>query len=197
MTALPVQALTHIFEGDVLVGADSVDVQGTLLDVRFYDGSCVAVFNGCDDQGDFLFGSAASPTPRDAAWSLVREVLGRISDVQTPYIGAVLGCRDVFDCDFVAPNSVDPRRQVVNGIAAESHHSTIGFTVTALSSTVDTSTLDDVVYARWSLSPVPEPAPAWLMLVGLLALGHRRLNAKFKWFGVGLRGRRGAEGIPV
>lgn len=194
MTALPAQALTRIFEGDVLAGADSVDVQGTLLDVRFYDGSCVAVFTGCDEGDDFLFGSMGSPTPRDAARSLTREVLGRNSDIQSPYIGPVLGCTDVFNCDFIAPYSIDARRQVVSGIAAVNKVSSYGFTVTALSSTLDTSTLDDEVYARWSLSPIPEPSPAALMLVGLLALGHRRLSAK--WFGVGLRGRRGAEHTP-
>ena len=50
-----------VLENDRLLGADNVDVNGTLFDVRFRDGTCGAVFTGCDNASeDFAFTDAAS-----------------------------------------------------------------------------------------------------------------------------------------
>ena len=38
-----------------LLGATGVSVNGTLYDVTFIDGSCVALFDGCDAPADFAF----------------------------------------------------------------------------------------------------------------------------------------------
>ena len=37
----------------LLTGATGVNVGGTLYDVEFVDGTCIAVFDGCDDGSDF------------------------------------------------------------------------------------------------------------------------------------------------
>ncbi len=38
-----------VVSGGILTGAKGVDVGGTLYDVEFMDGTCVALFNGCDN----------------------------------------------------------------------------------------------------------------------------------------------------
>lgn len=42
-----------------LLGATGVVVAGTAYDVQFRDGSCAALFNGCDTADDFLFNTQA------------------------------------------------------------------------------------------------------------------------------------------
>ncbi len=50
-----------VLENDLLLGADNVDVNGTLFDVRFREGTCGAVFTGCDNASeDFAFTDSAS-----------------------------------------------------------------------------------------------------------------------------------------
>ena len=44
-----------VIDGGKLTGATGVDVGGTLYDVTFVDGSCAAVFAGCDQASDFTF----------------------------------------------------------------------------------------------------------------------------------------------
>ena len=46
--------------GGELRGANRVDVNGTLYDVEFVDGTCSALFNGCDALEDFTFRNEAS-----------------------------------------------------------------------------------------------------------------------------------------
>lgn len=41
--------------GGQLTGATGVNVNGTLYDVEFRDGTCFAIFDGCDDESDFTF----------------------------------------------------------------------------------------------------------------------------------------------
>ena len=55
-TALPVLNVS----GGQLFGATDVDVEGVLYDVAFTDGTCSALFGGCDQNSDFRFGDEAS-----------------------------------------------------------------------------------------------------------------------------------------
>jgi hypothetical protein len=53
-------AATLLVNGSgLLTGATGVDVGGTLYDVEFVEGSCVALFDGCDAVTDFDFTTAA------------------------------------------------------------------------------------------------------------------------------------------
>ena len=53
-------AATLLVNGSgILTGATGVDVDGTLYDVEFVDGTCVALFDGCDSVTDFTFSSEA------------------------------------------------------------------------------------------------------------------------------------------
>ncbi len=49
------QAATLDIVGGILHGASGVDVGGTLYDVEFLDGTCIVLFNGCDQSSDFTF----------------------------------------------------------------------------------------------------------------------------------------------
>ncbi len=50
-----------IIENGELLGADNVDVNGTLFDVRFQDGTCSATFTGCNNASeDFAITDAMS-----------------------------------------------------------------------------------------------------------------------------------------
>ncbi len=57
--AAPAAVLT-LDAGGRLLGARGVEVQGRLYDVSFSDGSCVALFNGCDALSDFTFNTLDS-----------------------------------------------------------------------------------------------------------------------------------------
>ncbi|WP_179954188.1 PEP-CTERM sorting domain-containing protein [Denitrobaculum tricleocarpae] len=62
-----------IVENGELLGADNVDVNGTLFDVRFRDGTCSAIFSGCDNPSeDFAFADANSA--KAAAQALLDQV---------------------------------------------------------------------------------------------------------------------------
>ena len=63
----------HIISGGLLVGATGVEVQGTLYDVEFVEGTCIAVFDGCDEFSDFAFSTELSAF--DAAAALLNQVL--------------------------------------------------------------------------------------------------------------------------
>ena len=67
------RAATLIIDGfGQLTGAEGVDVNGTLYDVTFADGTCTALFNGCDEEADFTFNSGA--VAADAAQALLDQV---------------------------------------------------------------------------------------------------------------------------
>jgi hypothetical protein len=59
--------------GGELVGASNVGVSGTLYDVAFVDGTCVAIFGGCDDTSDFAFNTQA--LAEAASEALITDVL--------------------------------------------------------------------------------------------------------------------------
>ena len=50
---------------NVLMGATDVQVGGTLYDVVFVDGTCIELFDGCDDLTDFVL-----PTYHPRPWPL-------------------------------------------------------------------------------------------------------------------------------
>ena len=46
--------------GGQLMGASDVLVDGNLYDVQFLDGTCIDLYNGCDEASDFTFQTEAS-----------------------------------------------------------------------------------------------------------------------------------------
>ncbi len=54
------QAATLNVIGGQLHGAFDVNVGGSLYDVEFVDGTCIALYGGCDEASDFTFQTCAS-----------------------------------------------------------------------------------------------------------------------------------------
>ncbi len=53
--ALPAKAVTLLTDGGQLVGVTGLVVNEFTYDIRFVDGSCASVFDGCDDHSDIYF----------------------------------------------------------------------------------------------------------------------------------------------
>jgi hypothetical protein len=66
-------AATLTIDSGQLTGATDVDVDGTLYDVAFVDGTCAALFDGCDSVDDFTF--TTFETAAAASQALLDQVL--------------------------------------------------------------------------------------------------------------------------
>ena len=90
-----------------LLGADGVDVGGTLYDVRFVDGTCVGVFSGCDSQADLPFSKSFEAVAASEALNLqvfVDSGTGRDFD-STP--GLTSGCIFLaLECNVYTPYEI-------------------------------------------------------------------------------------------
>ena len=71
----PAQAsvVLNVNGSGILTGAHNVDVNGTLYDVTFADGTCASLFGGCTDASNFAFTTDADA--RAAAAALENQVL--------------------------------------------------------------------------------------------------------------------------
>jgi hypothetical protein len=171
----PARAAIHVFEWNVLVGADDVLVgvgyDRHLYDVRFIDGTCVAIFSGCDAESDFAAGG--SPGRAYGFAVALRQVLYPAG----AFNGIVAGCPDQRYCSVYIPYSVDSMAQVLGYRATVS-----GLSRETWSAASDTSEIRYEVYALWtSVGTVPEPRAHQLLIAGVLllaALIHRRARRR-------------------
>ena len=68
-------ALIHVVDSDgILTGAKGIDINGVEYNVEFKDGSCIALFSGCDNKSDFLFNTSPGPSGYLASWTLSKYV---------------------------------------------------------------------------------------------------------------------------
>lgn len=84
-----------------LVGISGVDVGGTLYNAEFADGTCVAVFSGCDALSDFTFQSEADAIT--ASQAIHNAVQGTAFDVDP---AMTFGCSNSVFCFFITPYDV-------------------------------------------------------------------------------------------
>jgi len=167
-------AATQIIAGGQLVGASDVDVAGELFDVAFVDGTCIALFSGCDEPGDFSITSEALAIA--AAQALLDQVLLTPQFDNTPQ--NTFGCTSTSLCQVTTPWGLTASTNFAlitranNSLAEELDNVSSGI---ILAITTDTSGDTGEVYAMWS--PVPEPTAGLLVaagLAGLAAVGRRR-----------------------
>ena len=144
--------------GGKLTGATGVDIGGTLYDVQFLEGTCAAVFSGCDSISDFDFTTFAAADM--AAQALLDQVFVGAYDTDP---SLTFGCTLTAACLTLIPIST-PSVNISYadnrpGIDQVLHH-----TVTA---SFDTSIDTVSVWADWKRSTVTAvPEPASLMLLG-------------------------------
>jgi hypothetical protein len=166
--------------GGQLLGASGVLVDDKLYDVEFIDGSCIALFSGCDSSSDFAFANEAGGLA--AATALASQVFldGPEGNFDT-LPGLTFGCGDATTCEAYIP-------YVTNGttvLAARMRNKAppgpdvIGANLLLTVSTINMSS-DSATYAVFTAVPVPEPSAASFFALGLglvgLATKRRRSN---------------------
>jgi hypothetical protein len=195
------QAATLNVVGGQLMGASDVLVDGSLYDVQFLDGTCIDLYNGCDEASDFTFQTFAASLL--ASQALLDQVfLDGVSGLFDSVPNLTAGCNtglepeNVTECSAFTPSPVyglsGPSSIVkaVNrspsNISAFPCTGDFGFPATvgdcvAGDSVGNPSTFHTFpgsglsysarVYAIWS--PIPEPNTALLLSLGLVGLSAR------------------------
>ena len=160
-----------------ITGAQQVDVNGTMYDVAFVDGSCVGLFNGCDGIADFTFSTRDQAVSAASALLTTVFVDGESGNFDTdPTLTA--GCTDT-PCIVATPYRFDQNYQIV-GYSEAANYGVNGYdAINGFSGAYiddDFSTSTTTTYAIWSLSmpAVPLPPALPLFLSGLIGLLLRR-----------------------
>ncbi|MCC7199688.1 MAG: PEP-CTERM sorting domain-containing protein [Gammaproteobacteria bacterium] len=173
---LPLAALAttlNVNSAGLLTGAGGVEVGGVLYDVTFVDGTCAALFDGCDEVSDFDFATQAEADAASAV--LLAQVFVGDFDIDP---SQTFGCPQGYFTDrepiciamtpfalalgrFLASTAVNRGTEV-----AEDYVSGISTSMTT--DAAGTTNGTTYVFVRWArLTPVPEPAPAGLLMLGL------------------------------
>ena len=183
-SAAPAAAAVLLVDGNgQLTGATGVDVGGTLFDVTFVDGTCAALFDGCDEASDFAFNDQATATL--AAQALFDQVFidGPAGNFETN-LSSIFGCGSPIFCEALVPFLT--RGSSFDAVAAFNSNFEIFNPIDLrefISAQNDLSQLDSNVFASFTeqgVSEVPLPAAAWMFLAGLggLSAARRKKRAK-------------------
>ena len=183
---------------NTLHGAQNVDVGGSLYDVAFVDGSCVGLFGGCDDAGDFdfattqaaitasralldqVFINSGAPALFDTTPSLANGCESSWTESGGPGGGPVDQC-------LVVTPTLDAFLLFGNNAHAINNDTlSDGWGVVTIQASEDFSGSDSeraarFTYADWTVSAVPVPAAVWLFgsaLLGLFGFGKLRKHAQ-------------------
>lgn len=174
-----------LVDGTELTGANGVDVGGTLYDVRFVDGTCVALFSGCDSVSDFAFNSIASATQASAAL-LAQVFVDGLEGQFDSQPGLTRGCESVDRCAALTPFDVIASGVFASAFASNSFEEPSdgsGPTGSGLPATLDTTGDALLFYAVWTLAGSNVPLPGTLSclgigLLGLVLANRRRAQAR-------------------
>lgn len=179
---------TLVIEDGQLVGADGITFDGYTGSVKFVDGSCVDIFNGCDEPSDIVFETLTSTNTeaRDLALSANTALLAQVFDANPLYdinIELTFGCEEgtfvasnfcgiLTPYDYTANNSVVTvsltNRDDNSGLDVVAFGQ--GYAATDSTIPLNPDAPDRLVYATWTVTPVPLPAAVWLFATGLLGL---------------------------
>ncbi|MBL4631150.1 MAG: PEP-CTERM sorting domain-containing protein [Paraglaciecola sp.] len=159
----------------IVTGAEDVLVGDSFYNVVFVDGTCIEIFEGCDDISDFTVSNIAV-SANSALAALFKE------SVESNLItySDVTGCVSSFNvCNVLTflefPVGYYNTARVIsfsvgNDIARESN---INITSDITGQAGRTS-----VYAKWTLVTVTEPTTLAIFALGLIGLASRQLSKK-------------------
>jgi hypothetical protein len=172
------QAATLNVVGGQLFGASGVLVDGSLYDVQFLDGTCIDLYNGCDEASDFTFQTQASAVL--ASWALLDQVfLDGVEGQFDSFPQLTNGCTSLTECTSLTPYPPPiPHLLILPARNGSTPNSDVVLnSVGGSSVSLDLAGFPDGVYAVWSPTVIPEPSTALLLslgLTGLAAKGRRR-----------------------
>jgi PEP-CTERM motif len=158
-------------ENGVLMGADGVEVDGSFYDVRFIPGTCASVYDGCNEDSDFIFKTKPAADLATAALQglFLDSPLGNFNSDPSLTNGCKPGATK---CSFITPYVMEGSAAAeslfvndMNGDYISYGHVTPGY---------DYSEVFDSVMAVWSVAAAPQqdvPEPGSLSLLGAGALG--------------------------
>lgn len=174
-----------------LLGASGIEVNGTLYDVAFVQGSCQSVFSGCDEPGDFTFTTSADT--ETAMTALMNQVFAPNLLYDTnPEL--TFGISNTNEGVLVTP--WETTTQFYTAVFFHNFTLAVGQVPFLFGQPdavkinlidpvdIDSGTRDFLVYAVWSETPlvtqgVPLPATMLLLLAGLAGAGFvRRMHHK-------------------
>lgn len=162
-------ALVLLIDDGELLGANDVDVNGTLYDVMFSDGSCIDLFSGCDESGDFTFNTFESSVA--ASTTLLTDVFLGIYDDNPALTN---GIESEFNGRINTPYSLDINGVVITTYARNSwdevNDYVFGQPVPPYIDFTDEGNGGNNTYAAWTLVSVPEPGTFALLALGLTGL---------------------------
>lgn len=167
-----------------LLGATGVTVGGTLYDVEFKDGTCQALFSGCDQKSDFVF--TDSNWTLSASGALLEQVL--IDNAQGAFDSdptLTLGCGYEEYCTILTPYSGSSSNMLAghaNNVSAERVAHGIYDAISPGAGYTPTADMSNSVYNTWAVwkladgapQAVPEPVMPALLALALAALALQR-----------------------
>ena len=172
LAASSVSAATLNVSGGQLLGASGVDVGGTLYNVEFLDGTCIALFDGCDAVSDFTFQTESGAVA--ASQALLDLVFLDVSGSELFDSAPSLtnGCGDPNGCAALTVNR--PIDSLGGAVAAFNgdDQPLIDVVIDGVGGDdmVDLTGNNQNVYAVWTPVPVPVPVPEPVPSIHPLAL---------------------------
>lgn len=178
-------ALLYVDNG-MLMGAGNVDVGGTLYDVEFVDGACADVFTGCDELSDLDFNDFN--TANLAAQALIDQVFidgidGNFDSETTN----IFGCGNESTCVAYVPYAIINYFQSP-GVNTRFSANRAGNQIDNIGNNINNSISgspfygerDSDVYARFTVTYIPEPSTFAIFALGLMGLVSRRFKNTLK-----------------